>query len=76
MTANVEQVIHDLLRAERDAAVAALQRVRELHERTSFEVERRAYCVHCQLVAGVWPCPTIKALEGEHVRIVDRSTNG
>lgn len=49
----------EALEAERDALTAALQRVRELHE--SIPVRLGAYCRVC----GTWPCPTIRAIEGD-----------
>ncbi|NLA65115.1 MAG: hypothetical protein GX862_04165 [Leucobacter sp.] len=48
------------LRAERDAAVAAIERVRAIHRPTMPGYGPKA-CVHD---GRAWPCPTIAALDG------------
>ena len=57
-------------RAERDAALAAVERVRAIHER---DMVLRDYCSECsdfgsdQFPPGQmveWPCPTVAALDG------------
>jgi hypothetical protein len=45
--------------AEPDAAHAAIARVRALHVR---DHHKKPFCEECD---RVWPCPTIRALEGE-----------
>lgn len=42
-----------------------LAAVRELHPRGEFEDSPGDYyCKRCQETAGIWPCPTIQALDG------------
>lgn len=60
-------------KAERDAALAAIQRVRELHNKTTMggcgdpkhcsPYDSEPICGSC---LAEWPCPTIKALDGSH----------
>jgi hypothetical protein len=47
------------LRIERDAALAAVARVRQLHGRPRTE-RHGSGCVGCGVV---WPCPTLRALD-------------
>jgi len=41
----------------------AIQRVRELHKPGSAYLDDQPMCIHCRTVE--FPCPTIKALDGE-----------
>lgn len=56
MTTNEELV--DALRAERDAALAAVERVRAMHEQHPRWPDK---CGGCD---GYYPCPTVAALDG------------
>lgn len=45
-------------------AEAAIERVKALHPRKEFDGSPgEFYCDACQRTAGLWPCPTIRALE-------------
>lgn len=51
--------------AHRDQLAARLEAVRALHPRGEFEDSPGDYyCKHCQETAGIWPCETIQALNG------------
>lgn len=52
----------ELLLAELDRRGAAIERVRELHPRTTEDDIDYHYCDQC---SDEWPCPTIAALDGE-----------
>lgn len=55
---------HRRMIAERDAALAAVERVRALHRAESNE--RYTWCVGCSTdeYPANWPCPTVAALDG------------
>ena len=60
LDANGDTFEHRLNRAE-----AALERVRALHPRKEFDDSPgEFYCDACQRTAGLWPCPTVQAIEG------------
>lgn len=47
-------------------AVTRMEAVRELHPRGEFEDSPGDYyCTHCQTTAGIWPCPTIQAIDSD-----------
>lgn len=51
-----------------DAAEAAVERVRALHVRVPYaDAPEYGYCGRCQRggAAGVWPCETLRALDGD-----------
>lgn len=58
----------DEVRAERDAALEAIERVRAAHPKNQFKAGGKAYdyCGGCYepFEAAIWPCPTIQALGG------------
>ena len=73
MHSRVEEAVAGALRkagmlVERDAALAAVEAVRALHEPFEAGVGRH-YCGECSGAAGSgnlrpWPCPTVAALDG------------
>lgn len=47
------------------AWVAAIRTVVAIHEYEEFhDAPDRGFCAHDQRTAGVWPCPTIRAIAG------------
>ena len=47
---------------------AAVARVRALHQEYMFGDDEQVYCAHCNQLSNAWipwPCPTVKALDGE-----------
>jgi len=47
---------------------AAVARVKQLHAEYFFGDDPTAYCAHCNQISAGWvpyPCPTLKALNGE-----------
>jgi hypothetical protein len=49
---------------EHDEALSAIERVRDLHEEVPCTEEGEC-CQICDYCGVVYPCPTIKALDGE-----------
>jgi hypothetical protein len=47
---------------------AGLAVVRALHQQYTFGTDPQDYCAHCNQISGgwiPWPCPTVRALDGE-----------
>lgn len=47
---------------------AAVARVKALHTEYNFGDDPTVYCAHCNQISGGWvifPCPTVRALNGE-----------
>ena len=50
----------------RSVLEARIEAVRGLHQpEPFFDAPDEMFCAHCQRTAGVYPCPTIRALDGE-----------
>lgn len=58
----VGDLLIEELKRERDAALAAIERVRAIHSRG--ETRPGEYFCAYPACEGYWPCPTVKALDG------------
>ena len=60
----IEATVRERDEARADRAEAALERVKKLHRPEPFYDEpSKQFCIVCQVSSGVWPCPTIQAIE-------------
>ena len=66
MTTNEELV--DALRAERDAALAAIEQVRAIHQKRGASWPHSGGVYVCGADNGLWPCQTIAVLDRLTVR--------
>jgi hypothetical protein len=54
-----------VVKAELERLRAAIERVRAVHRRYDDDPGGPAYCIGCNEYDMAWPCPTIRALDGE-----------
>lgn len=60
---NLHELITEL-RAERDAALAAIERVLAIHQKRGASWPHSGGVYVCGADNGLWPCPTVAALDG------------